>query len=296
MVWAFEEKNIFKKIELVRKMTSLSHVIQSSSVQSKQNLNQNLNLHLNQNLNTSTFIKVDQEPARDIPVMPLKFHPAKKGLSSAEGQARMLHDLANIELQAMELGLRTLYDFPESPESFKEQLYQITISESEHLEMCLTEIERLGFKWGDWPVHIALWNATSPQDSLLDRLLIVHRYLEGSGLDAGDTLIRRLKGMGDSSVLKAVERINQEEVGHVLFGSQWYVQTCLHENIDPEKDYPERMQKLRWVLPKRMEPINVELRQKAGFSDLEIKYLQNLRESFLDKESPFKKELVGGKT
>lgn len=253
-MWAFAEKDIFKKIELTRSMTQLSSANSTGNILS---------------------------PARDIEVMPVKFHPDKKGLSSAEGQARMLHDLANIELQAMELGLRTLHDFPDAPDQFKEELYAVTKSESDHLEMCLLEIEKLGFKWGDWPVHTALWDATSSEDSLLDRILIVHRYLEGSGLDAGDTLIRRLKGVDSKSVLMAVERINVEEVGHVLFGSEWYVKTCLSEKLDPGVDYPERMRKLKWVLPKRMEPINIDLRKKAGFTDSEILYLQNLRESFL---------------
>ena len=257
IMWAFAEKNIFKKIEMVKNMTSFE--------------------------NTTGLSTLDLAPARDIPVMPLRFHPDKKGLSTNEGQARMLHDLANIELQAMELGLRTLCDFQDAPEAFKEELYAVTQSEADHLEMCLIEIEKLGFKWGDWPAHTALWDCTSAKDSLLDRILIVHRYLEGSGLDAGDTLIRRLKGVEAKSVLMAVERINREEVGHVLFGSEWYVKICNQENIDPEKDYPKRMRDLRWSLPKRMEPINVDIRKKAGFTDLEIKYLQELRESFLEK-------------
>lgn len=262
-MWAFAEKNIFKKIELVRNMTNLENISQISTQ--------------------------DLVPARDVPIMPLKFHPDKKGLSTAEGQARMLHDLANIELQAMELGLRTLCDFSDAPQAFKEELYAVTKSEADHLEMCLIEIEKLGFKWGDWPVHTALWDCTSTKDSLLDRILIVHRYLEGSGLDAGDTLIRRLKGVDSKSVLMAVERINREEVGHVLFGSEWYLRLCRDGKIDPEIDYPARMKDLRWSLPKRMEPINVELRRKAGFSDLEIKYLQELRESFLEKDSQWKR-------
>lgn len=256
-MWAFAEKNIFKKIEMVKKMTSFDNVA---------------------NLST-----LDLSPARDILVQPLRFHPDKKGLSTSEGQARMLHDLANIELQAMELGLRTLCDFQDAPEAFKEELYAVTKSEADHLEMCLIEIEKLGFKWGDWPAHTALWDCTSASDSLLDRILIVHRYLEGSGLDAGDTLIRRLKGVDAKSILMAVERINREEVGHVLFGSEWYVKICAKEKKDPETDYPSRMQELRWSLPKRMEPINIQARKKAGFTDLEIKYLQNLRESFLEK-------------
>jgi uncharacterized ferritin-like protein (DUF455 family) len=256
-MWAFAEKNIFKKIEMVKNMTSFDNIVGQSTK--------------------------DMSPARDVLVMPLRFHPDKKGFSTAEGQARMLHDLANIELQAMELGLRTLCDFQDAPQAFKEELYAVTRSEADHLEMCLIEIEKLGFKWGDWPAHTALWDCTSSSDSLLDRILIVHRYLEGSGLDAGSGLIRRLKGVGAKSVLMAVERINREEVGHVLFGSEWYVKVCNQNEIDPEKDYPKRMDELGRCLPKRMEPINIDIRKKAGFTDLEIKYLQELRESFLEK-------------
>ena len=121
--------------------------------------------------------------------------PAKKGLSFKEGQARLLHDLASIELQAMELCLRSLYEYPDAPVAFREQLATIALGEGNHLQLCLNGIETLGFAWGDWPVHVALWHSTANSDSLLDRILIVHRYLEGSGLDAGDTLLRRLSGV-----------------------------------------------------------------------------------------------------
>ena len=105
-------------------------------------------------------------PARDIDLLHPKFHPPKKGFSTIEGQARMLHDLASIELQAMELGVRTLAEFPDAPEGFKEELVAVTVSEAQHLRMCLEGIEALGHKWGDWPVHSALWQAVSHEDTL----------------------------------------------------------------------------------------------------------------------------------
>lgn len=142
------------------------------------------------------------QPARDVLVLDSKQHPPKLGLSKKEGQARMLHDLASIELQAMELGLRTLIEFPEAPEGFREELMAVTISEGQHLRLCLEGISDLGYSWGHWPVHTALWNAVSSEDQLLDRILIVHRYLEGSGLDAGDSLIRRLDGIADAGSSK----------------------------------------------------------------------------------------------
>ena len=263
-MWAFDVSNVFEKIRVLRQNADTA-------------------------LHRSAPHKAPFLPARDAQVLEFKAHPPKKGFSSLEGQARMLHDLASIELQAMELGLRTLAEFPLAPQQFKEELWKITLSESEHLEMCLTEIESLGFKWGDWPVNCGLWQAVTPEDSLLDRVLIVHRYLEGSGLDAGDTLIRRLAGVNAGNVQQAVKIINREEVQHVLFGSEWYIKLCVAEKIDPAVDFEIRMNRLRKVLPKRINPINHDLRTQAGFTMAEITYLENLRESFLEKGSIWKK-------
>lgn len=263
-MWAFEVSDIHTKIECLRRNADLA-------------------------IHNSSVYAVPEIPARDIEVLEFKAHPPKKGFSRPEGQARMLHDLASIELQAMELGIRTLAEFPEAPQAFKEELWDITLSESRHLEMCLIEIESLGFKWGDWPANCGLWTSVSPKDSLLDRILIVHRYLEGSGLDAGDTLLKRLAGVDASGVQKAVKVINTEEVDHVLFGSRWYMKLCTEMALDAAQDFPKRMDYLRAVLPKRINPVNRELRKKSGFTENEILYLETLRESFLEKDSIWKK-------
>ncbi|MGZ3796841.1 MAG: DUF455 family protein [Pseudobdellovibrionaceae bacterium] len=228
---------------------------------------------------------VPRYPARDIEVLDSKLHPPKMGFSKREGQARMLHDLASIELQAMEIGLRTLVEFPEAPSAFREELMAVTVSEGTHLRLCLEGIHDLGFKWGDWPVHCALWDAVSAEDSLLDRILIVHRYLEGSGLDAGSYLLQRLDGVADGKATrKIVSQINFEEISHVNFGSQWYRNICKLEKIDAAEDFSKRMESLRWKLPKRMEKINRELRLQAGFTKQEIDYCEIYRESILPQK------------
>lgn len=209
-------------------------------------------------------------PARDVQVLHVRQHPPKTTLLEKEGQARLLHDLANIELQAMELGLRTLIEFPDAPKIFREQLTHITLEEGEHLKMCLDGIERLGFKWGDWPVHVALWNATSSEDSILDRILIVHRYLEGSGLDAGDSIMNKLISTRADTVMPIMKRIFNDEIAHVLFGSNWYKEICKRFEIDPEYDFTERLNKVAMKVPKRLEKINRENRRKAGFEEYEI--------------------------
>jgi uncharacterized ferritin-like protein (DUF455 family) len=226
-------------------------------------------------------------PARDAEILKADEHPGKKGLSYREGQARLLHDLGSIELQAMELGYRTLVEFTDAPSGFREELAAITLSEAKHLQLCLDGIEKLGHRWGDWPVHTALWETVSDEDSLLDRILIVHRYLEGSGLDAGDTLLRRLDGILESAVHPIVRVIVKDEIGHVEFGSRWYGEICRLEKRDPQADFPERMQALRERLPKRMEKLSHRLRRQAGFTESELQVLEARRDQALDRLAGF---------
>lgn len=218
-------------------------------------------------------------PARDIKVLPPEQHPDKPGLSTKDGQARLLHDLASIELQAFELAYRTLAEFPDAESEFREELAKLLLSESEHLRLCLEAIDDLGFQWGSFPVHNLLWKATSANDSLLDRIFIVHRYFEGSGLDAGETLLRRLQSVHLESKLPMVaNQIIKEEIDHVQFGSKWYRYFCEKENLQSDKDFVQRFTNLRHRLPKRIEKISYNYRKQAGFTDSELSFLTTERD------------------
>ncbi|MES2962395.1 MAG: DUF455 family protein [Bdellovibrionota bacterium] len=214
------------------------------------------------------------ELGRDIAIMDSRRFPPKPGLSSKEGQARLMHDLASIELQAMELAVRSLHEFPDAPKDFRSELAAIAEGEGRHLALCLDAIEALGFEWGTWPVHTSLWDAVGPEDSLIDRVVIVHRYLEGSGLDAGEAILRRLTGVNAPETKPAVETIVREEVDHVAFGSLWYRRLCEREKIDPERDFISRIQSLVSAMPRR-EKVSAELRARAGFTKAEIEALDH---------------------
>ncbi len=230
---------------------------------------------------TSEWV-VPEFPVRDVEVKTPEEMPKRLGFSLIEGRARLLHDLANIELQAAELCLRTLIEFPQAPHAFRIQLFELMQSERTHLELCLNGLEHLGFCWGHWPVHVGLWASVSPQDDLLDRILIVHRYLEGSGLDAGSNLMKRLKGVAPGIVHRIVEQITNEEIGHVKFGSDWYRQICISRDLDPVLDFPIRFSKIEKQVPKRIDKLNKELRRRAGFSEQELYFLeQKISEWFL---------------
>lgn len=226
------------------------------------------------------------EPARDVGVLPPSRHPDKTGFSTQAGRVRLLHDVANIELQAMELGLRGLLDYPDAPEAFRQELAQLTLSEGSHLTMCLDALEAEGGQWGQWPVHLGLWQATAVEDTLLDRILIVHRFLEGSGLDAQDRILERLDGVAAArNAQRVLAHIQREEIGHVSFGSRWYREICRAEKIDPDRDFFARMDALKVKLPKRNNRISHKSRIASGFTMEEIAYLEKWREESLPPAS-----------
>lgn len=227
-------------------------------------------------LNLKDFCEftVPKAPSRDVEVLMASRLPKKKGLSYLEGKTRLIHDLASIELQAMELGVRTLIEFskdPDVPGEFLEDLATVTYEEALHLGLCLETLKEYGSEWGKYPVHLGLWNVSRAKDSLIERLLKVHRYLEGSGLDASFSLLKRVKSVGDSKPLvKLISRIAHDELSHVQFGSRWYVWFCEKKGLSRISECKRILKEERHLLPRRRERINEELRIKAGFIKEEI--------------------------
>jgi uncharacterized ferritin-like protein (DUF455 family) len=167
----------------------------------------------------------------------------------------------------------------EAPEAFKQQLVEIILDEARHLRLCLQQIDKLGASWGDWPSHLGLWACVSRQDTLLERLAIVHRYLEGSGLDASDKIQRRLSGTLIKGSDKVVKVIADEEVGHVKFGSEWFRKFCRSEvgESDPDQVFAGILESVFPRLPRRLERLNHQIRMQAGFSVGEIEALEGIR-------------------
>ncbi len=218
---------------------------------------------------------------RDVELLPPKQHPNKKGLSHPLGQQRLLHDLASIELQAMELGVRSLIEFQGNlgvPEEFFNDLVKVTLEESVHCKLCLDLLEKIGGYWGMFPVHIGLWNVAKSTDDILDRLLKVHRYLEGSGLDATFTLANRLKDIkGATLVHDLIVRIATDEISHVQFGSKWFAYFCDKKQVSRVSECKRILKASINELPYRREPIKENLRLDAGFLSDEIKAFQEFQ-------------------
>jgi len=175
----------------------------------------------------------------------------------------------------MELAVRSLCEYPEAPRELREELADLALSEGRHLGLCLGQLEGLGLCWGHWDVHLSLWNLVSREDSLIDRILIVHRYLEGSGLDAGASIMRRLQGVASKELRSVVGVIVDEEVDHVRFGSEWYRRLCAVERLDPDREFASRIARIARLAPRR-ERLARDIRRKAGFNEFELDTLERL--------------------
>lgn len=220
-------------------------------------------------------------PGRDVKVEALTGKSQRRKLTDKNEQAKLLHALANIELQAMELAFRSFVEYPDAPIIFREQMADLALSEAQHLALCLDQLDEMKFQWGSVPVHMNLWSAVSTEDSLLDRIVIVHRYLEACGLDSGAALHRRIVHIEAPHVAKAVKQITEDEVGHVAFGSYWYKELCRLERLDPDEDFKTRMHSLKTKLPRRVEALDRTLRMKAGFTESELEVVEQIRQHFL---------------
>ncbi len=232
-------------------------------------------------------IEIPTVPGRDVEIiLEIKSHPPKPALNTPLGQARMLHDLGNIELQAMELAVRTLAQFPKAPRGFREELAEVALEESRHFGLCLDALDALGHPWGSWPVHRSLWDVVTDGD-LLERVLIVHRYMEGAGLDAGSRLMDRLTGVVAPLAKTVVGTILREEIGHVAFGSKWYRLICASHRIDADAYFKSAYPKILAAIPRNEKP-DFEIRRKAGFNDAEIEVIRLALEN-----TDFTKKRVG---
>lgn len=235
--------------------------------------------------------------AESAPAVPARDRGAEScsdrhGLASRIGQAQLIHNLASIELQALELCVRTLAEFPYAPNDFRLELSKIALEEASHLKQCLSVLDELEFTFGEWPIQTNLWEATSSDDSLLDRILIVHRYLEGAGLDAGQAILTKLSQVaGGESLKRAIRTIAGEEIEHVAFGSRWYHKICEMEKIDSNQFFKRTIERLYSQAPKK-EKIHRECRKKAGFTLDEIEFLEKQREDHLKQAKKATKDRV----
>ena len=208
--------------------------------------------------------------------LPVLVHPTqlhKRSMVTVAGRATLLHALAHIELNAIDLGLDIVWRFPGMPEQFYRDWIKVAQEEAYHFRLLSEHLEALGFHYGDFPAHNGLWEmAEKTRDDPLARLALVPRTLEARGLDASLPIRDKLKQVGDNRAAAILDIILQDEIGHVAVGNRWYRYLCAQRELDPISTYARLAE--QYHAPKLRGPFNLAARRAAGFDEQELAILQ----------------------
>ena len=200
----------------------------------------------------------------------------RKDFDTPEGLATLVHAVAHIEYSAIDLALDAVYRYPSMSQAYKLDWLDVAMDEIRHYQMLEGLLVELGFKYGDFSVHCGLFDASvHTADSLLDRMAIIPRYYEASGLDVTPQILKKLDNKRKLPfVKKFMEILNiiySEEIVHVKKGDFWFKYLCKREGKEPEV-YFEILKRYQ-LLDKHRPHVNVEARKEAGFSCSELKLL-----------------------
>jgi uncharacterized ferritin-like protein (DUF455 family) len=190
-------------------------------------------------------------------------------LSTPAGVAALVHAIAHIELNAIDLALDICWRFAGMPEGFYRDWLRIAQEEATHFTLLREHLQALGFDYGDYDAHNALWDmAERTRHDLLARIALVPRTLEARGLDASPAVKRKLVGAGDRRAGEILDVILRDEIGHVAAGNRWYRFVCEQRGLDPLATYAELA--ARYQAPRLRAPFNLEARRAAGFDEAEL--------------------------
>ena len=196
----------------------------------------------------------------------------RRRLGSDEGRAALVHAIAHIEFNAINLALDAVYRFRDMPAQYYADWISVARDEARHFLLLQARLAQLGRNYGDFPAHNGLWEmAEKTADSCLVRMALVPRVLEARGLDVTPGMIDRLRSVGDQDTIAALDVILAEEVRHVAIGTHWFNFCCERENKPPAETFLELLES-RFTGSIRG-PFNMEARAEAGFTAHEMKAL-----------------------
>lgn len=169
-------------------------------------------------------------------------HMEKRSLHTLKGRIALLHALAHIELNAVDLALDIVARFTTErvPHSFFDGWMQVAFEEAKHFRLIRDRLRELGADYGDLPAHDGLWQAAhDTRNDLTARLAVVPLILEARGLDVTPTLQTKMRETGDDASADILDVIYNDEKGHVAVGAKWFRFLCARERKDPSATFRE---------------------------------------------------------
>ncbi|MEL6373067.1 MAG: ferritin-like domain-containing protein [Pseudomonadota bacterium] len=174
-------------------------------------------------------LKPELRAPRDMP---------KRSTQGERGRLALLHALAHIELNAVDMTWDMVGRFafePNLPPAYFDNWVQVGLEEAKHFDLLNRRLVALGGAYGDLPAHDGLWQAAQATGhDLLARMAVVPLVLEARGLDVSPAMIESLTTAGDEASAGVLEIIYRDEKRHVAFGATWFRYLCAQQGEAPE--------------------------------------------------------------
>ena len=216
------------------------------------------------------------------PLKPLLVEPKnlpKRSINTPQGHAALIHAIAHIELNAINLALDALWRFADMPRQYYLDWLKVAGEEAQHFSLLNQHLHTLGYEYGDFDAHDGLWQMThQTRHDPIARMALVPRLLEARGLDATPPMQARLLKTGDRAGVAILDIILHDEIGHVAIGNRWYRWLCDQSGLDADQHF--RVLTKQYNAPKLRPPFNLLARAQAGFTSDELNALEG------DKTTP----------
>jgi uncharacterized ferritin-like protein (DUF455 family) len=195
---------------------------------------------------------------------------------STEGRAALLHAVAHIEFNAINLALDACWRFAGLPAAYYRDWLGVAAEEALHFTLLAGHLATLGHAYGDFDAHDGLWTMCErTAHDVTARMALVPRTLEARGLDATPPMQARLAKAGDHRAVEILAVILRDEIGHVAIGNRWYRWLCARDGLDPEAHF--EWLATQYAAPRLKPPFNLVARRAAGFTVAEIEALRGLK-------------------
>lgn len=221
-------------------------------------------------------------PAPGRPEKPSLVNPRtlpKRGLGSTEGRVALLHSLAHIEFNAINLALDAVYRFRGMPQDYVEDWLRVARDEGQHFLLVVKRLKDLGAVYGELDAHDGLWDmARRTEHDVLVRMALVPRILEARGLDVAPPMIRKLKLNNDEDSAAILERIYTDEITHVAVGNRWFRFVCEGRDLDGCAVFKDLLKGSASGYLKS--PYNDKARFEAGFTEEEMAVIREMETEY----------------
>jgi uncharacterized ferritin-like protein (DUF455 family) len=222
----------------------------------------------------NTPVEAIETPGR--PPLPRLVPPnevERRSVGTREGHAALIHALAHIEFNAINLALDAVYRFRGLPRDYYGDWLQVADEEAGHFRLLRDHLRSLGYDYGAFTAHDGLWQMCrkTAHDPLV-RMALVPRLLEARGLDVNPAIVAKLGKRGDRRGVEVLGIILRDEIGHVRIGNRWYEYLCAQRGLDPVATFQQLLAEYGAARPRP--PFHRDARRAAGFSDAELEYLE----------------------